>query len=84
MRALFAMEGVDFKHHSAVVAHFRKNYIKEGVFDSKYSDYVGDAFNTRARSDYEDFYLISKQEVEQQLKNAEELYAVVAKYLKEV
>lgn len=29
IRAVLAMDGVDFKKHSAVIAHFRKNTLKQ-------------------------------------------------------
>ena len=40
MRAVLAVEGVDFKHHSGVIAHFRKEYIKTGVFDKSLSTII--------------------------------------------
>ena len=44
IRALLAENRIDFKKHSAVIGYFRKNYIKTGIFDVKFSKYVGDAF----------------------------------------
>ena len=31
MRSVLALQGVDFKKHSAVIAHFREKYIKTGI-----------------------------------------------------
>ena len=82
VRAILALEGVDFKSHMQVIGYFRKQYIKSGVFGTEYSDYLGDAFNIRGKSDYEDYYVISKKDVEQQIRNAERFYEVASEYLK--
>lgn len=82
VRAILALEGVDFKSHMQVIGYFRKQYIKSGVFDTEYSDYLGDAFNIRGKSDYEDYYVISKNDVEQQIDNAESFYKAASEYLK--
>ena len=47
IRAVLALDGIDRKHHSAVIAEFRKLYIKTGVFDSSLSDIIGEEFPTR-------------------------------------
>ena len=82
VRAILALEGIDFKSHMQVIGYFRKQYIKGGVFGIEFSDYLGDAFNIRGKSDYEDYYVISKNDVEQQIKNAELFYEAVSGYLK--
>ena len=64
------MDCLDFKKHSAVIAKFRELYVKTGEFDVKFSRMVGEAFDLRTDCDYEDFYVVSKQEVEEQLENA--------------
>ena len=40
MRAVLALEGDDFKKHSGVIAIFRQNYIKSGIFDTVYSEII--------------------------------------------
>ena len=70
MRALLNLEGKDFKRHSGVIAEFRRSFIKSGILPVKFSDMIGDAFDIRNASDYENFYVVSKQEVVQQTENA--------------
>ena len=67
IRAVLALDGIDFKKHSAVISQFRQSYIKTGIFDIKYSDVIKHTFNVRMDSDYEDFYVISKDEVNEQI-----------------
>lgn len=81
MRSVLAFEGVDFSKHSGVSAYFRKTYIKTGIFDVEMSDIINMAFETRSDSDYDDFYVISKSEVDEQIENAEKFCAAVHEYL---
>jgi uncharacterized protein (UPF0332 family) len=83
MRAVLAMEHIDFAKHSGVSAYFRKAYIKTGIFDDEYSDIIREAFDYRSDSDYDDFYVISKEEVAEQIANAKKFYDGVNKYLQE-
>ena len=70
MRALLNLEGIDFKRHSGVISAFRKRYVKTGILDKRLSDVIRDSFDLRNASDYDDFYVISKDEVRTQVQNA--------------
>jgi len=39
------------------------------------------AFDIRTKCDYQDFYLVSKEEAEKQLKNAAKFIQMIEKYL---
>ena len=80
-RAVLALEGVDFKKHSAVIAYFQQHYVKTGIFDRKYSDYIKEAFSIRADSDYEDFYVVSKEDAEEQISHAKQFLNAVEDYM---
>ena len=82
MRSVLALEGVDFSKHSGVSAYFRKHYIKMGIFDIEFSDIIKEAFDVRSDSDYDDYYVLSKKDVEEQIVNAEKFYFEVEKYLR--
>lgn len=81
VRALLAEEEIDFKKHSAVISYFRQHYIKTKIFDDKFSNYIGDAFETRNNSDYADFFIASRKDAETQYNNAVEFYEAVKNYL---
>ena len=83
IRAVFALEGVDRKKHSGVISYFQQKYIKTGVFDKKFSRVLQDAFEVRQEADYEDFFVISKQETEEQIENVTELVMTVQQYVLE-
>lgn len=82
MRSVLALDNIDFSKHSGVSAYFRKTYIKTGIFDVELSDIISMAFEARSDSDYDDFYVISKEEVEEQIINAEKFCEAVRGYLR--
>ena len=81
IRAVLALEGKDFAKHSGVINFFRQNYIKTGILDVSLSDIITDAFQVRTECDYNDYYIISKAEVEEQVQNAECFIKTISDYL---
>lgn len=82
IRAVLALDQFDSKKHSGVISEFRLRYIKTGVFSKDLSDMVGSAFEIRNDSDYEDLFIASKSETEQQIRNAEDVLQKIGEYLK--
>ncbi len=81
MRAVLAFDEVDMKHHSGIISEFRRRYIKTGVFRVELSEIISVLFNIRQDSDYDDFFLISKQEVVEQIEKAELFLKDIQGYL---
>ena len=81
MRSVLALNGVDFKKHSAVIAYFRSNYIKAQKIETRLSDIIEDVFELRTQSDYNDFFIVSKEEVKKQIENAEYFVTQVEAFL---
>lgn len=81
MRAVLAKDKVDFSKHAGVIAYFQKEYIKTEIFEKKYSQYIQSAFQIRNNCDYDDFYIVSKQDAEEQYQRALEFYHVIKEYL---
>jgi uncharacterized protein (UPF0332 family) len=77
IRSVLALDGVDYKKHSAVISYFRQNYIKTGIFNKKYSDIIKLSFNTRMDADYEDFYVVSKEEAKEQIEETVEFISAI-------
>lgn len=71
MRAVLAFDKIDMKHHSGIIAEFRRLYIKTGIFDAELSKTISILSDSRNDSDYDDFYIVSKEEVTEQIKDAE-------------
>ena len=81
IKSIFALQGKDYQKHSAVMSNFRSEYIKTKLFDNKMSDILKDLFFIRNKSDYEDFYTVTKNEVSEQITNAEYFLEQVKVYL---
>jgi len=81
MRAVLALENVDFKKHSSVISYFRLHYIKTEKFSTKLSEIITELFTVRGESDYKDFFAISKEEVSKQVKNAEYFLEQVKRFV---
>jgi len=82
VRALLALEFVDRKKHSAVIAYFQEHYIKTGIFNKRFSDIIQFAFNVRQLSDYRDFYVFARKDAAEQLDNARYFYEGILNYIK--
>lgn len=83
-RALLALDGQDFARHTGVISYFQKTYIKTKVFDVKYSRYISEAFQIRNNTDYADFYIVSREDAEEQYERAVEFYNEIEKYCSEM
>lgn len=84
VRAILAMDKVDFSKHAGVIAYFQKEYVKTGKFDKKYSKYISNAFQVRNNCDYADFFLVSRIEAEEQYEKAKDFIKGVEAYLASV
>lgn len=84
MRAVLALDGFDSKKHSGIIAEFRKNYIKTEILPKELSQTIDSLVEIRQGSDYDDFYIVSKEDVCEQLENAKVFVAIVETYLKSI
>ena len=75
------LESFDSKKHSGVIAYFNSHFVKTGVFNSTISEFVKRAFKIRENADYKDFFIVSKAEAEEQIKNAEAAMDMIRPYL---
>ncbi|MCL2425302.1 MAG: HEPN domain-containing protein [Oscillospiraceae bacterium] len=80
MRSVMALEGIDYKRHSGLIGHFRRNYIKNNIFEKELSITIEDLLHARTACDYDDFYVVNKSDVEQQIIKAEYFW-VVSKHM---
>ena len=83
MRSVLALDGEDYKKHSAVIARFTLNYLKTNIFNREYGKLISNASLIRNRSDYEDFYICSIADTENLLSGAASFLDDVRAYLNE-
>ncbi len=81
IRAVLALEQMDFKRHKDVIAYFNKNYINTEVFPKQIGRKISQAQRIREDSDYDDEYVPSYEKTEQQIETAHELIDLVEKYI---
>lgn len=81
IRAVLALGSYDSKKHSGIISEFHKSFIKTGKFDKRYSAVIRQSFQIRNRSDYEDFYIVAKEDVVQQINNAKDFHTAVTDYI---
>lgn len=62
-----ALDDIDMKRHSGVIAEFRRLYIKTGVFDVELSQVISSSYQ--------------REEVNEQIRNAEGFLTAVRSYL---
>lgn len=79
IRALLALIRIDSRKHSGVISYFDQYFVKTRVFNKTYSQIVHSAFDVRQMSDYQDFYIPSTEQAQQQFDNASQLIQEVEK-----
>ena len=81
IRAVLAMDEIDMSKHSAVISEFRRRYLKTDILDRRFSGLITDAFEIRNESDYDDFYIVVKADVDQEIEDAKEFLETIRDYL---
>lgn len=81
MKAVYTLKGQDFRKHKTLLAAFNKEFVATEIFPREMGRKISTLSLIREQSDYNDFYVASKQESQQQMEIAEELVLAVGKYL---
>ena len=83
IKAVLALGTIDFKRHKDVVAYFNKEYVATNVFPRELGRRLGMLKQLREKSDYDDFYIASKDQAEGQYHTAKYTIEKVEEYLKD-
>ncbi len=83
INALFALSGKAYKKHSGVLTYFGLDYIQKGLIEPEYGHIASNSFRIRTKSDYSDFYIVSKQEVIEQHENAVKFVDRIERFISE-
>ena len=76
---VLAKDGIDFKKHAGVIAYFQKEYIKqENLIKSIL--YLQAAFQIRNNCDYSVFFIVSREDAEEQYQHALEMLNAICSY----
>ena len=81
VKAVLALEEVDFKRHKDAVAYFNKTYVATDIFTREIGKKLGRLKQERETSDYDDFYIASAADATEQYAAAEFIITEVKQYL---
>lgn len=81
LRAVTALDHFDSGKHSGIIAFFNQHYVKTGIFDKDISKMVDSCYRMREKADYDDFYLVAKEDAVLQLDKARRIICSVEAYL---
>lgn len=84
IKAVLALEQIDFKKHSSVIAYFNKNYISKEIFSRELGKKVSEARFFREKSDYVDFYIVTKEECQTQIDTARLMIGQIENYINNI
>lgn len=86
VKALLATEQMEVTTHNGALKQFNIIFIYKGngTFTSEDYQKISKAEQIRNASDYDDFYVASKEETKQQVVNAAYIVEKVAKYIEEI
>lgn len=85
VNAVHAVNGKAYKRHKDAIANFNKDYVKTEIFPREMGRKINESEEIRHASDYDDFYIASKEETERQVSVADEFIRLVEQYcLKEL
>lgn len=78
--AIHALDGKAYKKHKDALANFNKDYIKTEIFPKFYGRKIAEAEEIRHASDYNDFYVATKNETVDLIETGKELSGLIKEY----
>lgn len=81
MRAVNVLDEFDSSKHSGVIAHFNQYHVKTGDFSKEASKIIRTSSEMREHADYEDFFVASRQDAEEQVQKAQTFHEFITNYL---
>ncbi|MCI8318916.1 MAG: HEPN domain-containing protein [Lachnospiraceae bacterium] len=79
--AVLAKEGIAFKRHKDTLSYFNKNYVQPEIFPRELGRKIVKAEEIRHASDYDTFYIASKEITAQQIETAAKILELARQYL---
>lgn len=80
VNAVHAVNGKAYKRHKDAIANFNKDYVKTEIFPREMGRKINESEEIRHASDYDDFYIASKEETERQVSVADEFIRLMEQY----
>lgn len=80
INAIHALSGKAYKRYKDAIGNFNKDYVKTEIFPREIGRRIGEAEEIRHASDYDDFYIASREESERQVAVADEFILLLENY----
>ena len=80
INAVHAVSGKAYKRHKDAIGSFNKDYVKTEIFPREIGRKIAEAEAIRHVSDYDDFYIASREESQRQVAVAEEFLQMAEQY----
>ncbi|MCM1143828.1 MAG: HEPN domain-containing protein [Lachnoclostridium sp.] len=80
--AVHALDGKSYKRHKDTISNFNKDYVKTEIFPREIGRKIMRAEEIRHASDYDDFYIATREKSQEQVETAEELIEMVENFCK--
>ena len=84
IRAILALERIDFKRHKDVLAYFNQYYVNTEKFPKIMGKKIAQARKVREDSDYDDEFEPTDEQTKMQIETARELIKLVEEYLEKI
>lgn len=81
LTAVLCLEPIAFKRHKDTLGYFNKNYVHTGIFPEEIGRNISKAQKVRHASDYDEFYVASKEEAENQIRTVKMIADLVDKFI---
>lgn len=81
LTAVLCLEPIAFKRHKDTIGYFNKSYVHAGMFPEEMGRRISKAAKVRHASDYDEFYIASKEEAEMQIQTAKIVIDLVDKFI---
>ena len=81
IKAVLALEKIDFKRHKDAIAYFNKSYVATDRFPRELGRKIGMLKQLREKSDYDDFFIVGTEEAAMQIKTAELIISAVKSFV---
>ena len=81
LRAITALDHFDSGKHSGIISFFNLHYVKTGIFSKEISRMIDTCYRLREKADYDDFFLVAKEDALQQMEKATSIVCSVEAYI---
>ena len=81
LRAVTTLDRFDSGKHSGIIAFINQNYVKTGVYDKQTSKMIDSCYRRREKADYDDFFLVAREDAALQIDKADAILRAVEQYI---